>query len=106
MAGRGGKTRTSGQGRPKGVPNKVTLRREAEISQGGLTPLDYMLSRLRDPEASEEDRRWAAQNAAPYVHPRLSSIEARAKVEVDAAVINDRDRAKAVAALVAKARKG
>lgn len=83
MAGRGGKTRTSGQGRPKGIPNKVTLRRESEIKQGGLTPLDYMLGKLRSEDASEEDKRWAAQNAAPYVHPRLSSVNAHLTGEID-----------------------
>lgn len=62
-----------GAGRPKGVPNKVTLRREAEIAASGLTPLDYMLGVLRNPKSKTEDRRWAAQTAAPYVHPRLAS---------------------------------
>ena len=37
-----------------------------------MTPLDYMLAVLRDEEASTEDRKWAAQHAAPYVHPRLA----------------------------------
>jgi hypothetical protein len=71
----------------------------------GLTPLTYMLQVLRDETQDHARRDDMAKAAAPYVHPRLSSIEARAKVEVDATVINDRDRAKAVAALVAKARK-
>ncbi len=66
-------------GRPKGVPNKVTLKREKEIKQSGLTPLDFMLQTLRADDASVEDRRWAAQNAAPYVHPKLSSVEAHVK---------------------------
>ena len=92
MAGRGGKTRTSGQGRPKGVPNKVTLMREAEIKASGLTPLDYMLLTLRDDTATVEDRRWAAQTAAPYVHPRLASIEAKtdATIHEEPSIIDSR----------------
>ncbi|MES2155940.1 MAG: hypothetical protein V4510_12470, partial [bacterium] len=62
-----------GAGRPKGSPNKATAKREAEIAAGGLTPLEYMLTTLRDETAALEDRKWAAQNAAAYVHPRLAS---------------------------------
>jgi len=40
-----------------------------------LSPLDYMLQVLRDPEASPAERKWAAEKAAPYLHPRLQSIE-------------------------------
>jgi len=39
------------------------------------TPLDFMLSVLRDPEASLADRKWAAEKAAPYLHPRLQTVE-------------------------------
>ena len=59
-------------GRPRGTPNKASAKREAEIKASGLTPLDYMLDILRDENASTEDRKWAAQHAAPYVHPRLA----------------------------------
>jgi hypothetical protein len=72
-------------GRKKGVPNKVTLQKEAAVAASGLTPLDYMLSVLRsqaDPEANIKDyiahamlRMEAAKAAAPYVHPRLASVE-------------------------------
>ncbi len=61
-------------GRPKGSPNKVTARREAEIAASGLTPLEYMLDVMRDEKAAPEDRQWAAVNAAPYVHPRIQPI--------------------------------
>ena len=59
-------------GRPKGSRNKATAKREAEIEATGLSPLSFMLSILRDEEASMEDRKWAAEKAAPYVHPRLA----------------------------------
>ena len=60
-------------GRKKGTPNKATEKREEKIAESGLTPLDYMLEVLRDPETKLEDRKWAAAAAAPYVHARLQS---------------------------------
>lgn len=63
-------------GKPKGAQAKATIARESAIKASGLTPLDYMLSRLRDETATDEDRKWAAQNAAPYVHPKLAQIQA------------------------------
>ena len=68
------------RGRPKGSPNKATTAKAAEIAASGLTPLDYMLGILRDLEASADDRKWAAAQAAPYVHPRLGQIESRSTV--------------------------
>ena len=44
--------------------------------RGNLMPLDFMLALLRDTEASLDDRKWAAYHAAPYCHPRLSTVEA------------------------------
>lgn len=63
-----------GPGRPKGVPNKVTIKRAAEIAASGLTPLDYMLSILRDEKQSQEDRFAAAEKAAPYCHAKLAAM--------------------------------
>jgi hypothetical protein len=64
-----------GAGRPKGVPNKANAERQAAIAASGLTPLDYMLAVLRDENADGQRRLEAAKSAAPYVHPRLASIE-------------------------------
>jgi hypothetical protein len=47
-----------------------------------LAPLDYMLQILRDPEASPGERRWAAEKAAPYLHPRLQSVEHGGEVKI------------------------
>lgn len=63
-------------GRQKGTPNKVTLERESIIAASGLTPLEWMLSVLRDIEQPIDRRDDMAKAAAPYVHPRLSSVEA------------------------------
>lgn len=77
---RGQKT---GGGSRKGIPNKATKAREELIAASRLTPLEYMLTVLESPEASEADRKWAAQNAAPYVHARLSSVEANHSGSID-----------------------
>jgi len=36
-----------------------------------VTPLDYMICTLVHPDSSKEDRQWAAQTAAPYMHRRM-----------------------------------
>ncbi|MGF1629621.1 MAG: hypothetical protein ACFCUT_09135 [Kiloniellaceae bacterium] len=51
---------------------KVRARRSSATE---LSPLDYMLKVLRDPEASPAERKWAAEKAAPYLHPRLQTVE-------------------------------
>ena len=63
-------------GRRKGVPNKATAQREAKIAESGLTPLDYMLGLMRDAELATDVRLEAAKSAAPYVHPKLSQVDA------------------------------
>ena len=80
MAGNGGKR--EGAGRKPGIPNKVTLKREAELSIGGLMPLDHMLSVLRSEGSSAEEKAWAAEKAAPYCHPRLTAVEHSGKLTV------------------------
>jgi hypothetical protein len=67
-------------GRPKGGRNKMTAAAIAKAEESGLMPLDYMLDVLRngtDPAL----RMDAAKAAAPYVHARLSQVDA--KVEGD-----------------------
>lgn len=64
------------RGRPKGVPNKASKKREDEAKKLGGTPLEYMLKVLNDPKSSPADKRWAAEKSAPYVHPRLQAVEA------------------------------
>jgi hypothetical protein len=62
-------------GRKPGSPNKVTLKREAEIAASGLTPLEFMLQQLRDKTKDDSVGMYAAVHAAPYCHPKLSPIE-------------------------------
>jgi hypothetical protein len=67
-------------GRQKGVANKRTREiADAAIMQG-LTPLEYMLAVLRDETVEPERRDEMAKAAAPYLHPRLASIEAQVAI--------------------------
>ena len=47
----------------------------AAIEASGLTPLDYMLSVLRDEKADARRRDDMAKAAAPYVHPRMAPAQ-------------------------------
>lgn len=65
-------------GRKKGVKNKRTIAKRDELARmidKGISPLEYMLDVMRDPAREEKDRLDAAKAAAPYIHPRLTSIE-------------------------------
>jgi hypothetical protein len=62
-------------GRQKGVPNKATIARTKAIAESGLTPLDYLIGVMRNATVETSTRIDAAKSAAPYVHPRLTSVE-------------------------------
>lgn len=65
-----------GAGRKKGAITTRT-REIAEAALGsGLTPLDYMLSILRDDQKPEAMRFEAAKAAAPFVHAKLAAVDA------------------------------
>ena len=62
-------------GRKKGSLNKVTSEMKAAIAASGETPLEYMLRIMRDEAAESTRRDDMAKAAAPYLHPRISSVE-------------------------------
>ena len=68
-----------GAGRKPGVPNKRTAETQQAVEESGLTPLEYMLSVMRDVGQDEQRRLAAANMAAPYVHAKLSSMELTGK---------------------------
>jgi len=68
-----------GAGRKAGTPNKRTAEIQQAVEESGLTPLEYMLSVMRDPLQDAHRRLTAAQAAAPYVHAKLSSVELSGK---------------------------
>ena len=73
-------------GKPKGASRKATAEREAKIAASGLTPLDWMLQVVRDPDQPNERRDEMAKAAAPYVHPKLSAIDAKVHQDLSAKV--------------------
>ena len=64
-------------GRRPGASNLRTRYLSAQAAKSGLSPRDYLLGVLRDPQASVERRDWAAATVAPYVHPRLAAVETK-----------------------------
>lgn len=82
-----------GAGRKPNTPNKATQDRQAKVASGGATPLDVLLDGMRfhhkiaqmavaadPPEAKVaalalKEAREFARDAAPYVHPRLATVE-------------------------------
>lgn len=64
-----------GAGRRRGSPNKATAARQLSVAASGLAPLDYLLSVMRDDTVPRDERVEAAKAAAPYVHPRLATVD-------------------------------
>jgi hypothetical protein len=64
-------------GRQRGARNRATEEARAAAAATGVTPLDYMLLVMRDPKAEPKRRDAVAMAAAPYLHPKLSSIDAK-----------------------------
>ena len=65
-----------GAGRPRGSKNRRTLLLEegARVAaEGGLTPLEHLLTVMRDESQPTQVRLDAAKAAAPYCHPRLTA---------------------------------
>jgi len=78
MNNRGGRRR--GAGRPLGSKNKRTAEIARAAAESGITPIEVMLGTMRElwalgtPEAKREAAE-IAKDAAPYIHPRLASID-------------------------------
>lgn len=73
-----------GSGRPKGAKSKTTIMKESVLEevltraiQDETTPLEVMLTIMRDPASPAAMKFEAAKAAAPYVHPRLSQVDSR-----------------------------
>lgn len=73
-------------GRKPGAVNKATAKAREEAEATGETPLQFMLRRMRDEEAPIADRMDMAKAAAPFIHAKLSSIEAKVEADVKASV--------------------
>ncbi len=76
---RGGKR--EGAGRPAGAVTRRTREIADRALAEGISPLEVMLSTMRwlYGEKKRTEACAIAKDAAPYLHPRLSSIEATGK---------------------------
>lgn len=75
-----------GSGRKPGSTTKKTREIADRAASEGITPLEYMLNILRDETANAAMRFEAAKHAAPYIHPKLSSMEAKVDADVTARI--------------------
>lgn len=81
-----------GAGRKPGSKNQRTAELARRAAAEGITPLEYMLDVMREPQPTPQDGEepalfvaryvgWrerafeAAKAAAPYVHPKLATME-------------------------------
>ena len=69
-------------GRQKGTRNRATAEARAAAEATGILPVDYMLQVMRDPAADHKRRDAMATAAAPYLHPKLSSVDAKLSLAV------------------------
>ena len=67
-----------GAGRKQGIPNRLARENIEKAEKTGTMPLDYMLAVMRNSRAGGERRDAMARAAAPYLHPRLATVEHRA----------------------------
>lgn len=76
-----------GAGRKKNGSNKLTAEAAAKASEG-LSPLDYLLSVVRDIGADEARRIDAAKAAAPYCHPKRAAVDSEGKDAALTVIVN------------------
>jgi hypothetical protein len=82
-----------GAGRKPGSEKPITKVRKAlaetVMTDGDLTPLHVMIGAMRQAHAEgrAKDAAFYANMAAPYVHPKLSNVNANHSGEVKATVM-------------------
>lgn len=73
-----------GAGRKKGgISQKTRLRHELtkKAVAAGLTPMEFMLQQMRDPTNDMALRMDAAKAVAPYIHPKLATVEHKGSLD-------------------------
>lgn len=71
-----------GAGRKPGSVNRRNAEVVAEALAAGQTPLEYMLGIMRDENADSKERAWAAEKAAPFLHPRPAPLERTVEIDL------------------------
>jgi hypothetical protein len=78
MTARGG--RRAGAGRPPGSRNQRSADIAQQAAEAGITPIEVMLNAMRElwatgKQGAKLEAARIAKDAAPYIHPRLASID-------------------------------
>lgn len=76
-------------GRKAGAATKKTKEIADRAAEEGVTPLEYLLTIMRNEVNEQKERMTAAIAAAPYVHAKLSSIEMNANVTNHEAALDE-----------------
>ena len=71
-----------GAGRKPGSVNRRNAEVIAEAVEAGITPVEFMLGIMRDEDADPKRREWAAEKAAPYLHPRPAPLERTVEIDL------------------------
>ena len=71
-----------GSGRPKGSVTKRSSEVVATLLADGISPVEYMLTMMRDETADPKERAWAAEKSAPYVHPRPAPVARMIEIDL------------------------
>jgi hypothetical protein len=71
----------AGAGRRAGSLSRQNSEVIAVAMAEGTTPVAYLLGIMRDQNAEEKRRDWAAEKAAPYLHARPSPLDRTVRLE-------------------------
>lgn len=71
-----------GAGRKAGSLTKKTREIASKAAAEGITPLEFILSVMRNETSEPRDRMAAAIAAAPYIHPRLAAVDVKGDLNV------------------------
>jgi len=74
-------------GRKTGTKNIKTKVIAERCAEEGITPLEYMLNVMRDPTQEFDTRMDAAKSCAPYMHPKLASVEQKVEADITTGTI-------------------
>ncbi|SEK23274.1 hypothetical protein SAMN04487976_101156 [Xaviernesmea oryzae] len=74
----------AGAGRKPGTLNRRTVEVLGKVMSEGISPIEYMMSIMRNEDADAKDRAWAAAQAAPFIHPRPAPAQRAISIKLPA----------------------